>query len=140
MDPREPIQQEPHQYAHQGNNHPQMQENPTYNQKPKHKQSMGMDKSALSQKVQQLLIFLYSAISIILTARFILSLIGARITTPFVNFVYQFTYPLVSPFANMFGTTLQAGQYRIEFEDLVALLVYALVFIGIAKLIGIIFD
>jgi uncharacterized protein YggT (Ycf19 family) len=142
MDPREPVQQEPHQYApHQRPIHPQqMQEEQMYNQKPRHKTGTGLEKGAISQKVQQLLIFLYSAISLLLTARFILSLVGARVSTPFVNFVYQFTFPLVSPFANMFGTTLQAGQYRIEFESLVALLVYAILFIGIAKLIGIIFD
>jgi hypothetical protein len=98
------------------------------------------NKSVISQKVQQLLIFIYSAVSIILTGRFILSLLGVSQQTPFVSFVYQLTYPFMTPFANMFGRQLQAGQYRVEFEVLVALLVYALVFIGIAKLIGIIFD
>lgn len=98
------------------------------------------DKAVISQKVQQLLIFVYTALSLILTARFILSLIGASQDTPFVSFVYQLTVPFVSPFANMFGRQLQAGQFRFEFEVLVALLVYALIFVGIAKLIAILFD
>ena len=97
-------------------------------------------KNAISQKTQQILIYLYSAISILLTFRFVLSMIGARQETPFVNFVYQLTVPFMIPFANMFGRALEAGRYRLEFEVLVALLVYAVVFYGIAKLVSIIFD
>ena len=100
----------------------------------------GMDKSVISIKAQQILIYLYTFISVILMFRFILSLIAARQETPFVRFVYQLSGPFMLPFANMFGRTLEAGGYRLEFEVLVALIVYAILFFGIAKLVSIIFD
>ncbi len=97
-------------------------------------------RSVISQKAQQLFILVYTAMSVVLAARFIFSLLGLALNSPFVTFVYQLSQPFISPFANMFGVTVQAGHSRIEFETLVALVVYALVFFGLAKLIGIIFD
>ncbi len=121
---------------------PQMQPMPQQapvQQHPHHK-APSLDKGALSSKVQQLFILFYTALSIGLTARFVFSLLGTNLSSPFVLFVYQITQPFIVPFANMFGVALQAGRSRVEFEDLVALLVYALLFFGLAKLINIIFD
>ena len=115
------------------------QQAPLPQQHPHHK-APSLDKGALSSKVQQLFILFYTALSIGLTARFVFSLLGTNLSSPFVGFVYQLTQPFIMPFANMFGVALQAGRSRVEFEDLVALLVYALLFFGIAKLINIIFD
>lgn len=94
----------------------------------------------ISVKAQQLLIYLYTFVAIILTFRFILALVGAREETPFVNFVYSMSIPFMIPFSNMFGTPLAVQRYRLEFEVLVALLVYAILFFGVAKLVSIIFD
>lgn len=95
---------------------------------------------AISAKVQQLLIYLYTFIAVILMFRFVFSLVGAREETPFVSFVYQLSIPFMIPFFNMFGRPLAVAQFRLEFEVLVALLVYAIVFFGVAKLVSIIFD
>jgi hypothetical protein len=43
------------------------------------------------------------------------------------------------PFTNMFGKQPQFAQYRIDFEVIVALVVYALVFLGLSKLVRILF-
>lgn len=99
-----------------------------------------MQKNMVSRKVQETLIYIYSAISALLVARFIFSLVAARQAAPFVGFVYQLTIPLMIPFENMFGTPLLSNQYKLEFEVLVALAVYAMVFFGIVKLVSIIFD
>lgn len=140
MQPQEPISHQTYPHQQHENVHQPIEQNSSYEEPRKQRKVVTIEKGVISQKVQQLLIFAYTAASILLTSRFILSLIGAQQSSPFVGFIYQFTYPLVSPFQNIFGTTLQSGQYRIDFESLVALLVYALVFFGIAKLIGIIFD
>lgn len=96
-------------------------------------------RNLMMAKLQQLLMYVYSIISILLMFRFVLSLVGASRTTPFVSFIYQLTVPFMLPFENMFGTPLGIAQYRLEFEVLVALLVYALIFLGVAKLVSIIF-
>lgn len=97
-------------------------------------------KNVISLKAQQFFIFLYTFIAVLLTFRFVLAFLGARQESPFVAMVYQLSVPFMLPFTNMFGRSLQVAQYRLEFEVLVALLVYAVVFYGIAKLVSIIFD
>lgn len=131
---QQPIQQDPmiqpqHPPMHQPVQQPHMP-----------KPAGSYNRSVISQKTQQLFILIYTAMAVILSARFIFSLLGLTLTAPFVNFVYQLSQPFIGPFANMFGVTIQAGHSRIEFETLVALVVYALIFFGVAKLIGIIFD
>lgn len=98
------------------------------------------NRKVISQKVQRIIIYTYAAVAMLLFTRFLLSLLAANIEAPFVNFIYQLSMPLMLPFANMFGPVPQTGIHRIEFEVLVALLIYALLFFGIAKLINIIFD
>ena len=90
-------------------------------------------------KIEQLIIFVYFAVASILMFRFVLSLFGARRSSPFVNFIYQLTSPFMLPFENMFGGSPQVAQFRLEFEVLVALFVYALVLFGISRLVRIIF-
>ena len=94
---------------------------------------------SVQEKVEQLLLFFYFAIASILLFRFVLSLFGASLSSGFVAFVYDLTTPFMIPFIGMFGRQPGIGQYRLEFEVLVALVVYALVFFGLSKLINIVF-
>jgi len=89
-------------------------------------------------KVTQIIILSYFFVAAILLFRFILSLFGAN-KSPFVNFVRQITSPFMYPFVNMFGAPIGVSNYQLEFEAIVALIVYGLVFFGLAKLIKIIF-
>jgi uncharacterized protein YggT (Ycf19 family) len=82
---------------------------------------------------------IYFAVAAILAFRFILAMFGARKESIFVSFVYQLTTPFMFPFTNMFGKQPQFAQYRIDFEVIVALVVYALVFLGLSKLVRILF-
>lgn len=91
------------------------------------------------RKIEQLLIFIYLVVAALLLFRFVLSLFGANKEAIFVNFVYQLTTPFMFAFEGMFGHQPQVGTYILEFEVLVALLVYALVFVGLSRLVRIIF-
>lgn len=129
-------QQTPEQQHTPQNQTPPSQMNtplPAQQQIPKTSSSVVVD------KVEQLSIFMYFFVASVLLFRFILSLFGAKQSSPFVDFVYQLTEPFMIPFNGMFGRTPAVGSFRLEFEVLVALAVYALIFFGISKLVGIIF-
>jgi hypothetical protein len=79
-------------------------------------------------------------IEIVLVLRFALKLLGANPASSFVDLVYNVTGVLTVPFDSIFGvTTATSGPTRSVFEPsiLVALVVYALIAWGIAKLITI---
>lgn len=104
-----------------------------------HPKAKPLTKKVFSRKLYELLIYIYGAIAMLLTSRFLFSLLGARQIAPFVEFVYQLSTPLMIPFMNMFGI-VQSGPYRIEFEVIVALVVYGLIMYGVAQLVRILFD
>jgi len=95
--------------------------------------------ASIVEKVEQLIIFVYFFIASILFFRFVLSLFGASQRSPFVEFVYNLTEPFMVPFVGMFGRNPGVGEFRLEFEVLIALVVYALVMFGLTRLVRIIF-
>lgn len=60
--------------------------------------------------------------------RIILKLFGANPNTPFVEWVYATSDPLLAPFQGIFPSPVLEGQFVLEMSALVALVVYA--FIG----------
>lgn len=66
-------------------------------------------------------------IELFLGFRFIFRLFGANESTPFVNWLYSMTEPLLNPFRNMFPAPRIDGIYVVEFTTLVALLIYMLI-------------
>lgn len=60
--------------------------------------------------------------------RIILKLLGANPNTPFVDWVYETSAPLLSPFEGMFPSPQLEGGFVLEISALFALVVYA--FIG----------
>jgi len=75
-----------------------------------------------------------------LALRFILELLGANPANAFANFVYSVTYPFVYPFFSLFSYNLRYSVAHFELYPLIAMLVYALVAYGIARLINITSD
>lgn len=73
----------------------------------------------------------------LLALRFVLSLLGANRGNPFANFIYDASRPLVQPFFGLFNYQPQFGVVRFEFETLVAIVVYALLFMVISRLVNI---
>ena len=96
-------------------------------------------KSDIPEKFEQIVVLIYFFVAAVLLFRFALSLFGANREAIFVNFVYQLTAPFMLIFENTFGGPVGVGNFQLEFEVLIALLVYALVFFGLARLIRIIF-
>jgi uncharacterized protein YggT (Ycf19 family) len=84
------------------------------------------------------LIYLVAGILVSLLAfRFVLRLLGASTASPFVNFVYDVTYPLVAPFIGIFGREqLETGVF--EFETLIAMAVYGLVAYALVALVRVV--
>lgn len=76
-------------------------------------------------------------ITILLSIRFILSLIGANPANDFATLIYNLSYPFVAPFQGLLQVSeTQIGVIRIEYETLVAIVVYLLVGAGVTSLIN----
>lgn len=75
-------------------------------------------------------VFVFSLVGILLVFRFVLKFLGASQASPFVEFIYQNTQPLLAPFLFAFPTPSISGRFVIEFTTLFAIFVYA--FIGYA--------
>lgn len=85
-------------------------------------------KSTFYTKFIALLINFISSIAIgLLTLRLILKLFGASTSAPFVQWIYETTYSLISPFQGMFPSPELEGGFIVEFSVLFAILVYSFV-------------
>lgn len=73
----------------------------------------------------------------LLGVRFILVLLGANPSNSFANFIFSASHPFVEPFVTLFGYTVRYGVARIEPFTLVAMVVYFLIALGIARLVTI---
>lgn len=71
---------------------------------------------------------------VLLAFRFILALLGANPGNAFANFIYTVSHPFVAPFFSLFSYDQHLGVGRFEIFTLVAMLVYALVAWGLARL------
>jgi hypothetical protein len=94
--------------------------------------------ASVGDKIEQVIMLSYFFVAALLTFRFALGMFGAR-QSPFVEFVRALSIPFMIPFEGMFGATPSVGYYSIEFEALVAIIVYALVFFGLGRLVKILF-
>jgi hypothetical protein len=74
-------------------------------------------------------------IDTLIAIRFLLKLFGAN-PAPFVQFMYNVTWPLVAPFHGIFNTD-QVGRSVLEPESLVAIAIYTLIGWGIVSLMRI---
>jgi hypothetical protein len=70
----------------------------------------------------------------LLALRFVLLLLGANRLSPFVDFVYNLSGIFAWPFFGIFNYQPAYGSSTLELSSIVAIIVYALVGIGLAKL------
>lgn len=87
--------------------------------------------------VGRLVWFVAGIILILLAFRFVFILAGANQGSGFVNFIYNVSHPLASPFFGIFGYQQSLGVGKFEFSTLVAMAVYALIAWGVAQLLTI---
>jgi hypothetical protein len=81
--------------------------------------------------------YIAGVLLVLLAFRFVFVLLGANPANGFANFIYTTSHPFVSPFFGIFNYNLRYGVSRFETYTLVAMVVYALIAYGIAKLITI---
>lgn len=89
-------------------------------------------------KLQQAIYLIFGIIEGLLAIRFVLRLLGANPNSGFAAAIYGITQPLMLPFANVFGTPRFDGSV-VEFNAIVAIIVYALiawVLVKLAWLVG----
>jgi len=94
-------------------------------------------KTEHQQNVAERVVWFVAGILLVLLGfRFLLSLLGANTTNGFANFIYSASHPFVSPFFSLFSYKNYAyGVSRFETYTLVAIVFYAVVAWGIAKLV-----
>jgi len=93
----------------------------------------------LVNRSTQIIYFVLGLVEVMLGLRFLLRLIDAEATTGFTSFIYNFTNPFVVPFNGIFNDqTLNRGGI-LELSTVVAMVIYALVAYGIAKLLYVVF-
>jgi hypothetical protein len=87
--------------------------------------------------VAERLVYLIGGILLaILGLRFLLMLLGANSGAGFADFIYSVSHPFVSPFFGLFNYKEQFGANRFEFETLIAMAVYAILMVVIAKIVA----
>ena len=84
---------------------------------------------------QRVVWFIVGAIITFLGLRVVLLLLAANEGSPFVDFVYSVSGIFASPFYGIFSYTPAYGQSVLELSSLVAIVMYALVGWGVAKLL-----
>lgn len=70
--------------------------------------------------------------------RFLLKLLGANTAVAFTQFLYGVTDPMLAPFRNILPTFV-SGRTVFETSALIAILIYGLVGVALAKLVAIMF-
>jgi len=93
-----------------------------------------------SQTVEYLIYFFFGAIEILLAFRLVLKLMGASLSSAFVNFIYSVTGIFILPFEGIFRRGFAQGLETtsvIEPSTVVAVIVYVILAWGIVKLVRI---
>lgn len=83
---------------------------------------------------QRIIYYVGGVIIALLLVRLLLQLFGANQGSDFVGFIYGLSGIFVAPFFGIFGEPT-FGQSHFETSTLVAIVIYALVVIGLAKLL-----
>lgn len=93
-----------------------------------------------TQTVQYVIYYIFGALEILLVFRLVLRLFGANPDSSFVNWIYNFSAGFIWPFLGIFPNPSTEGAVTtavFEPATLVAIIVYAILAWGIAKLISI---
>ncbi len=89
------------------------------------------ERAAAVDWVSRLVWFIVGLMAVLLAIRFVLLLVGANESAGFAQLIYALTGWMVAPFAGLFGRHITypgaAGTGVLEFESLVAIVVYILI-------------
>lgn len=91
-------------------------------------------------KARKIVYYISGVLETLLACRLILKLLGANPQSTFVSIIYSVSQALLLPFAGIFRSAVTKGietQSVLESGTIIAMIVYALVALGIIKLIEI---
>lgn len=86
-------------------------------------------------RAQRIIYYVFGVVEAFIAIRFVLRLLSANPTSPFVQWVYNISWAFVFPFNGVVPDTVAGGSV-LEWFSLIALLIYALVSVAVAALIG----
>jgi len=92
------------------------------------------------KKIQSYCSYGFGGLEVLLVIRFFFRLLGANTASPFVNFLYQVTYPFISIFQGIFKPLPAIGATVVEVETLVAVIMYGLMWFGVLQLVRTLMD
>lgn len=95
---------------------------------------VGSERVAGSVLAKRIVYYIGGALLTLLALRFILALLGANQANPFASFIFGLSYPFVAPFFGLFGYEPSYGAAQLELGTIIAMIVYAALTAGIAKL------
>jgi hypothetical protein len=101
-------------------------------------QQTGQSHQVTTFKVTQLIWLLLGILEGVLALRFLFKLIGVNAANSFASFLYNLTDFFVKPFETLIGTPA-AGAMVFEIFTVIAMLVYALAFWALERLVYLIF-
>lgn len=84
-----------------------------------------MNSDTVFKNIKQVVLIIFAVIDSVLLLRVLLIMISAG-TAPFVQWLYDMTQPLASPFLGMFPTSLGGTDIVIEFSTLFGIIMYSL--------------
>jgi hypothetical protein len=98
-----------------------------------------VERRALLDRVSSIIWFFAGLLEIMIGLRVVLRLLEANQDSGFVNFIYGFTDPFVSPFNGIFNNPASGGAV-LDSGAIVAMVVYALIAWAIVRLIWLLLD
>lgn len=101
-----------------------------------HKDNVVTDEHTMTV-IERVIYYIGGFIMAIIALRILLSLLGANQENAFANLIYTISYPFVAPFFGLFNYDMEYGVSRFEFESLVAIAVWGLITVAVAKLVTI---
>lgn len=103
---------------------------------PQYRRSNGTRPGSIAAKIAQIIWVFIVFIVVVLIIRVILSLIGAIQENDFASFIYSVTGPFIEPFRGLLQVSeYQVGVSRLEFETIVAIVVYLLAGWGVTAIV-----
>jgi len=91
-------------------------------------------------KARKIVYYILGVLEVLFAFRLVFKLLGANPQSPFVSFIYTVSQAFLSPFSGIFRSATTKGietQSVLESTTIIAMIVYAVVAWGIAKLIEI---
>ncbi len=95
------------------------------------------ERQALNPKIRRIIYYVLGVLEVLFAFRFLFKLLGANPLSPFVSFIYALTKVFLYPFIGIFRTSVIETQAVFEPATLIGMIVYALIALGIVKLIEI---